>query len=314
MYTIHKNLTHEQWLEQRSQGIGSSEAGTVLGVNPFDSPYMLWKRKTGRETTPRDENFAMKAGHYLEPAVAQFFEDETGCRVIKSSAGDWLAVDNDRPYLRVSPDRTYWLAGKPRSARNKGIVECKTTQRTIYADDIPNQWYCQLQYQLGVMGLQQGALAWLTAGRNFGYMVYDFNPEFYTFLVDQITEFWTVNVQKDVEPRLSRVDDVIDKYRHQTDGKVVTATADMVSTWAELKVIKAQMSDLQTRQKELEDALKVYLMDGELLCNEEGDTLATWKQAKDSIKFDEKRFALEHPEEYEEYKKTVEGSRRFIVK
>ena len=34
-------LTHDEWLQLRKSGIGGSDAGTILGVNPYSSPYAL---------------------------------------------------------------------------------------------------------------------------------------------------------------------------------------------------------------------------------------------------------------------------------
>ena len=34
-------LTHDEWLDLRKTGIGGSDAGTILGVNPYSSPYAL---------------------------------------------------------------------------------------------------------------------------------------------------------------------------------------------------------------------------------------------------------------------------------
>ena len=95
MNTILKDLTHEQWLEERSKGLGSSEVGTLMGVNPYETPYQLWRRKKGLEKQ-KEENFLMTAGHYLEPAVAQFWQDATGKEIIKSSAGDWIVFTTKR--------------------------------------------------------------------------------------------------------------------------------------------------------------------------------------------------------------------------
>ena len=75
MYTIIRPNTREEWLEVRKSGIGSSEVGTILGLNPFETPYQLWRRKLGMDS-PKEENFAMKAGHYLEDAVSLFFRDD----------------------------------------------------------------------------------------------------------------------------------------------------------------------------------------------------------------------------------------------
>ena len=132
--------SREEWLEHRKNGIGSSEVATIVGLNPWETPYQLWRRKLGLDPA-KDETFAMKAGHYLEDAVAMFWHDETGREIIKRSAGDWIIANKERPYLQVSPDRTYWLTGMAKNNTNKGILECKTTQMKIDGDDLPHRGF-----------------------------------------------------------------------------------------------------------------------------------------------------------------------------
>ena len=38
----------EAWLKEREKGIGSSEATTLMGVNPYEDRYRLIMRKTGQ--------------------------------------------------------------------------------------------------------------------------------------------------------------------------------------------------------------------------------------------------------------------------
>ena len=38
---------HEEWLAIRRQYIGGSDAGAVIGMNPYKSSYTLWAEKTG---------------------------------------------------------------------------------------------------------------------------------------------------------------------------------------------------------------------------------------------------------------------------
>ena len=141
--TIIRPKDRNEWLDYRRAGIGSSEIATIVGLNPYETPYQLWRRKIGLDE-PKSETFAMKAGHYLEDAVSQFWSDATGRQIIKASAGDWIVRNDEKPFVQVSPDRTYWLDDN-RNNDNKGILECKTTQRVIDADDLPKTWFCQVQ-------------------------------------------------------------------------------------------------------------------------------------------------------------------------
>jgi putative phage-type endonuclease len=310
---IIKPKSREEWLEHRKNGIGSSEVASILGLNPFETPYQLWRRKMGLDPA-KDETFAMKAGHYLEDAVSLFWADETGREVIKASAGDWLFVNDAKPFLQVSPDRTFWVNSESKkNMQNKGILECKTTQKQIDADDLPKHWFCQIQYQLGVSEFQQGSLAWLSSWREFGYRDIEFVPDFYGWMIDEVARFWVDNIICGQEPDSVSVEDVIKKYSRHTDGKIIETTEEILQAYTELKEVKEELKALDEKKDALEEKIKLYLGDAEAV-SYGGRTLATWKAAKDSEKFDSKLFCKEHPELERQYTITVPGSRRFLLK
>lgn len=312
--TIYRPKSREAWLELRKGGIGSSEVGTILGLNKWQTPYQLWRQKKGIDPAPQ-ESFAMRAGHYLEDAVSRFYADESDNEIIKASAGDWIIVNNERPYLRVSPDRTYWPKGVSRRACNKGIVECKTTQMEVDGDSLPQHWFCQLQYQLGVAELEQGAIAWLTAGREFGYRNLIFDKDFYEWMIEEVTRFWVDNIIGDAEPMAINVEDVLLKNPRHIAGKMLTANDDVIAELAELKELREELAALDARKKDIEAGIKMIMGDAEALVLPNTDNiLCTWKVGKDRSKFDEKRFAQEHPDIYTQYTKTTPGSRTFLVK
>lgn len=316
--TILRPTTHDEWLKIREGGIGSSEVGTILGLNPFETPYQLWRRKLGIDP-PKEQNFAMRAGHYLEDAVSQFYRDETGKEIIKSSAGDWIIRSDSYPYMQVSPDRTYWIPGLPKNGANKGILECKTTQSEVDGDSVPQHWFAQLQYQLGVAELQQGSLAWLTMGRSFGYRDFEFDREFFDYMAEEVTRFWVDNIQGKQEPLLKNVDDVLLRNPRHVVGKSVMADEGLIDNCRILKEIKEELSALDTRKKEIESEIKMAMGDAEaLVAPADGmgkrQILATWKASKDSLKFDEKKFATEMPDVYAGFQFIQPGSRRFLLK
>lgn len=310
--TIIRPKDRAEWLKHREQGIGSSEVSTIVGLNPWETPYQLWRRKLGIDP-PQQENFAMKAGHYLEDAVAQFWHDETGRDIIKASAGDWLIVSDAHPYMRVSPDRTYWL-DEGRSPSNKGILECKTTQMAIVdSEDIPKHWFCQVQYQLGVAELEHGSLAWLCAGREFGYKDLNFVPDFFAWLCEEVNRFWTDNILGKQEPTAANVQDVMLKYNRHTDGKIIEIDDEVFNAYSDLKDLKKQLAALEERKDTLEGRIKLAFGDAEAI-SYGGDTIATWKAPKPSRKFDAKAYQKDHADLCEPYMLETQGARRFLLK
>lgn len=301
----------EEWLKVRESGIGSSEVATIVGLNPWETPYQLWRRKVGLDA-PKPENFAMKAGHYLEDAVSLFWHDSTGRQIIKASAGDWIIRDSERPFLQVSPDRTYWL-GESRSPEAKGILECKTTQFKIEADDLPKHWFCQVQYQLGVAGYIEGSIAWLSAGRDFGYNDISFVPDFYGWLSEEVERFWIDYVVGKKEPDAVSVSDVLLKYNRHTDGKSIEVAEEIFDAYNDLKDLKKELAALEERKDDLENRIKLAFMDAEAITYG-GQTIATWKAPKPSPKFDAKGFQAAHPDLAEPFMKTTQGARRFLLK
>lgn len=308
--------SREEWLHFRKEGIGSSEVATVVGLNPYESPYQFWKRKTAQidgTEVPREETMAMKLGHLLEGAVAQCWCDETGREIIKRSACDWLIVNGDKPFLRVSPDRTYWLRGMLKNSKNKGILECKTTQKKIDADDLPKHWFVQLQYQLGVAEMEHGSLAWLTMGRDFGYKNITLVPDFYKWLVEEVEKFWRDNILQRIEPAATTLEDVVMKYNAHTDGKVVEVDEDIFVAYQNLKEVKERLAQLKEEHDAFEEKIKFAFGDAEAI-SYGGEKLATWKSAKPTEKFDSKAFKAAHPDLAKEFTSIVQGSRRFLIK
>lgn len=303
--------TREEWLSLR-QGIGSSEIATIIGVNRWETPYQLWLRKTGKAPA-KEETFAMRAGHYLEDAVSLFWQDATGRQVIKSSSAENIYVHPEMDFLRVSPDRTYWIPGATRNDENKGVLECKTTRMPIDPDDIPRYWFCQLQYQLGVMQREQGSLAWLVQGTEFDYKDITFVPDFFGWMVEEAEKFWRKNVLEGVEPDPINSSDILLKYSSHFAGKSVEATENLMLEVARLKGIKSQLKALESEKDEIEEHVKMYMADAEAL-SYAGESLVTWKTAKDTTRFDAKTFEKEHPELYTQYTVSVPGSRRLLVK
>ncbi|MDO4707465.1 MAG: YqaJ viral recombinase family protein [Porphyromonadaceae bacterium] len=318
MARIIRPESREAWLDVRSRGIGSSDVATLLGLNPYDSPFMLYKRKLGLEP-PKETTPLMELGHSLELAVADYFERTTGRGIIASSAGDWMYQHEEKPYLMASPDRLYWI--DPNGAKhgknapaNKAILECKSTQKRIDAEELPPYWFCQLQWQLGIAGMQQGSIAWLSSGRDFGWVDVAFNAEFFALMQDEAERFWTHNIEGRNEPELTTTSDVLTKFFASREGKTLRADSLIEQTVLDLKTLRAQIKELEAQEADLELSIKAAMADAEALIATDGSTLATWRTTEGGARLDTKALRAAHPELCAGFMKQTEGSRRFVLK
>lgn len=315
-----KASTHQEWLDARRGGIGSSEVATLLGVNPWQTPYQLWLQKTSPFPKEQEESFLMKAGHYLEDAVSRFCADETGLQIIKNSSAEFVVVNREKPYLRVSPDRYGWKPGARKTKANKVIIECKTTQNSIEEDNIPPYWFVQVMYQLGVTELDEAVIAWLTQGRSFGYKWLTFDKDFYNdVIVETVERFWVDNVLGKKEPELTSIEDVLIKYPTHQEGLRIPATEEIIDVYNELKETNEELKRLKGLKEEAEQKIKMSMLDGESLyipatAESPSRVLATWKKSKDGLAFDVDKFQTEQPSLYNQYLIPKPGIRRFNLK
>jgi predicted phage-related endonuclease len=81
-----------------------------------------------------------------------------------------------------------------------------------------------------------------------------------------------------------------------------------------LRRIKDQIKVLEAQKDNLETLIMGYMGDSSTLSSISGDTLATWKNAKTSERFDSKLFQSAMPEVYEKFVINQPGSRRFLLK
>lgn len=318
--------SHDEWLVERSKGIGSSEIGTILGLNPYETPYQLWRRKTGQDP-PKEENEAMLLGHLLEDAVAQRWAIATGCEIIKASAEEWIFAHPEHDYFRASPDRIYYEKGSRKSEKSKCILECKTTMLDVDEDNIPQSWFCQVQWLMHVTGYRKASLAWLRLDRRaFGCKVITYDRDFCEWMAGEAGKFWNENIVKGIEPTMMNIADFKLKFPKHEDGKTVSADLtievegekmSLVTAVGVLKGIRERIAEQELRKAEYENAIMKQMGDAEAVTTQIGNkivNIVTWRAAKDTMKFDSKTYMSEHPEEAQAYMKSVAGSRRFLIK
>ena len=132
-------------------------------------------------------------------------------------------------------------------------------------------------------------------------------------MIKELSDFWNQNVVPRTPPDPITVEDVNRLFPLSNPEAVVQADSDVHLTCLALGEINAKIKDLEVKKKKFETEVKLCLLDGEVL-EYEGEVLATWKQAKSSVRFDAKAFKEANKHLHGEYMVETAGSRRFLIK
>lgn len=177
-------LTRPAWLEARRQGIGSSDAPAICGVDRFRSPFTVFAEKRGL-LAEEDESPAMKWGRILEEPIAQEYAAETGLVVRAPSA---MYRHDDLDWMLASPDREVF---HPDETRLK-LLEIKTSAlRDDWRDGVPDRTVVQVQHQLAVTGDAGADVAcFVLPSRQFEIYPVERDDELIEIIMRLEAEFW----------------------------------------------------------------------------------------------------------------------------
>lgn len=287
----------EEWLALRKQlGIGGSEAGSVIGLNPYKGAYTLWAEKTGK--IPEFEgNLTTEVGSYLEEFVAQLFTRETGKNVRRKNR---ILANDKYPFAFADVDRM--VVGE------KALLEIKTTNsiptiKRIRNKEYPEQWYAQMTHYLAVSGLEKAYLAVLIECRDFKIFELERDEAEISALMGEEEKFWGM-VQTNTPPPadgLKSTSDTLSALYPESNSDNVNLYSYQTEL-ARYMELSEQIKSLEAAKEEAANKVKAFL--GEAGNGESDRYKVSWKSSE-RRSFDANRFAKENPDiDMDSYYKT----------
>lgn len=311
-----KELSRDEWLDVRKGGIGSSDAGAAVGINPYQSQLELWMIKTGRDADlpkidPNDETSPMYWGTLLESIVAAHYTKRTGNRVRRINA----------VLQHPDPDKTWMLANIDREvigADDVQILECKTAGEfgsRLWRDGVPEYVVCQVQHQLAVTGKAAADVCVLICGQEIRVHRIERDDGLIAKLIELERQFWHY-VETDTPPPADGSDSADLALRclyPQDSGSSIDLTddRDMSSVFADLISVREEISLREKVEAELKQKIQQRMGDASRAKFETGSV--SWKRSKDGSGVDTTKLLQEHPDLQQRYAITKAGSRRFLT-
>lgn len=201
------NLTKEDWLAQRRKSIGGSDAGAVLGLNKYTSPYALWAEKTGK-VIPEDisDKEAVRLGNDLEDYVAKRWMEATGKKLRKDNH---IYYNTDYPFAHANIDRS--VAGEDAGFEAKTTSSWDVLQQ-CREGNYPDTWYAQIVHYMMVTGKQKWYLGVLCFGHGFFCFEIERDEAEIKALAEAEAKFW-YDVEMNTPPEVDGTESTTEALR-----------------------------------------------------------------------------------------------------
>jgi putative phage-type endonuclease len=304
-------FTHkEEWQSYRENRIGGSSIATLLGLNKkYETPYQLWEKMTGK-VPPFGGNKNTDRGNMLEPVIAEWISKELDLEIDPRSTGYYVYQHNEHPFIIGSPDREMYKFANPKTnaAFQKVLVEIKSTRMSITPDTVPDSWVVQVNHYMGLSGIHDGVIAWISGNLEFQYIEVRFDQELFDVGINAACDFMMEHVYANIAPDAENGSDSDRAYPAHTNGKIIEATESVLEAVKEIILLKEMVKNQEINLKEKEDRIKILMGDAEAITYM-GEKVVTYKYQKGRIMFDSKSFKEAHPDIYKQYEKDSAGYR-----
>jgi predicted phage-related endonuclease len=117
-----------------------------MGLNPWESAYALWAKKTGKITDDFKGNWAVRLGKAFEEPIVKLFEEEHP-ELEVYSCGTFASKDVD--FMHANPD----ALAKHRETGEWYVIEIKTARYPW--ESVPLHYVAQVQHYMDVLNIDK---------------------------------------------------------------------------------------------------------------------------------------------------------------
>lgn len=316
-----------EFLARRKVGIGGSDISAVLGMNPWRTPVEVWLDKTS-PTVSTESELRLRFGTVTEEFIAREYSLQVGLGVVRHNA---MCQDDKYPHALMNVDRLVIPKGQKVAAvrgqiRTDKFLECKTVGDFAFrmgewgdpgTDQIPTYYLLQIHWGLGLSPCTEADLAALVgAGESLKIYTIKKDRDLEEELLRRGHEWWEKHVVGGVAPEPTCEADVLRLFPKDRQDTYAQADEVVAQAVKDLCLVKGQIKNLESEETDLRFTVTKAIADASVLLYQ-GQPIATWKAAKDSMKTDWQALAKSlgaTPEQIAAATTATPGSRRLNLK
>ncbi|EKQ56317.1 MULTISPECIES: lambda-exonuclease family protein [unclassified Clostridium] len=318
------NEERTKWLETRTNSIGGSEIGSIAGFNKYGSSLTVFNDKLGLGKKFQG-NIHTIFGNRMEPHIREWiqedFEKATNIK-LKTYEYPYMMVDKEIEYFSANIDGigilednyTYWEnrdTGEVKyiSANELFGLEIKTGSEFLKkmwaCEEIPDSYYCQCQWYMGVTGLKYFLIIYLL-GKEVNWKVIPRNDGDIEALREIGKAFWNNHILTKIPPAPTgnaKETEDINYQQSLEDDDEVNISENKLSKYNK---ISDEIKTLETEKERIKQ--EIFLEMGNSKKGTDGlFNISRFEVKRDS--FDTKRFKELYPVTYESF---LKGTTEFV--
>jgi putative phage-type endonuclease len=314
-------LNNQDFALLRAKSLGGSDIGAVLGLSKYRTAVDVWMEKTGKEIGVKD-SLPLRFGQFAESFVASEYALATGLSLATHDAAmthpqyeymhghiDRFVLDGDTP-----------LMGEDGHINASRILECKTANPFAQSDwgdpgsdQVPLSYLVQCVWYMMLTNIDRTDLAVLFGNADFRIYEITRDLELERMVLERAVSFWENHVLTDIPPAAASESDYKTLFGKSTVSKSVEAPAETCELIKKLKALNEQIDSYEQVVSSIKQSIMGQMQDAEVLTFH-GQTLATWKAPKPSLRLDAKRLSEEHPDLVHQYQVPIQNSHRLVIK
>ncbi len=299
--------------KDRHKFIGGSDVAAILGINPYKTSYEVWEeKKHGIKTF--EGNAATEWGTKLEPLIVNHCE-QINNRII---AFRNVRLISSIEFIGCHPDGIMKNIQKEsvnleslEVSENDILIEAKTVSSKAYKNwqnEIPLEYYCQIQHNLFCCGLQQAKFIYFVLDdRYYNEITVNLDEDFIKKQNEYLVNWWNCYIIGDETP----IKLIADFEKSTPEIEIAEANEEILEIFEQLKEYKEKIKELTEKKETLENDLKTFIGDKTDLYYGI-NLLATWR-LQTRVTVDTKKLKEEQPLIFSQYAKENK-SRTFLIK
>jgi predicted phage-related endonuclease len=131
-------------------------------------------------------------------------------------------------------------------------------------------------------------------------------------LIEAAIKFWDEHVLKGDPPSPKNRDEALRLFPIASNSQEIVADSDMLDKLRRFKRLQSGLKEIEEESNRIKDEITCAMGAAERITYD-GETVATWKNIKPSVRIDAARIRRERPDLFVDYSLRTSPTRRFIL-